>query len=142
VAGIDLPEGTTTEVEVGEQTDLNEIHARAQHDELAPDHEETLLRYLIYLGAAYLEGERIVAESESPTQAYARLHKLFGAVGGRGAILRFHYSEAARGFAEEERAQAGHERMAGAYDALVEKMNAEIATREERIRNLQEALGK
>ena len=43
-------------------------------------------------------------------------------------------------FAEEKRAHASHERMAGAYEGLVEKMEAEIAVREERIRKLEAAL--
>jgi len=139
VAGIELPGGSTTEVEV-RRFSVEQIQAQARRDELAPTGEEALLRYLVYLGSAYLEAERVVDESESAAEAYSRLHKLFGAVGGRGAILRFHYSEAARGFAEEERAQAAHERMAGAYETLVEKMEAEIAIRETRVDNLEEEL--
>jgi hypothetical protein len=109
--------------------------------EPAPEEDEKLLRYLVYLGAGYLEAERLVAEAGEPAQAYAELHRLLGAVQGEESVLRFHYFEAARGFAEESRAQAAHERMAGAYEALIEKMEGEIALREERVRRLAEALG-
>jgi len=106
--------------------------AKVRRDELAPEDDETLLRYLVYLGAAYVEADR--------ASTYDRLHRLFGAVGSRAAILRFHYGEQARGFAEEKRAHAAHERMAGAYEGLVEKIEAEIALREERVRKLEAAL--
>ena len=106
--------------------------AEVRRDELAPEDDETLLRYLVYLGAAYVEADR--------ASTYDRLHRLFGAVGSRAAVLRFHYGEQARGFAEEKRAHAAHERMAGAYEGLVEKIEAEIALREERVRKLEAAL--
>jgi len=106
--------------------------AKVRRDELAPEDDETLLRYLVYLGAAYVEADR--------ASTYDRLHRLFGAVGSRAAVLRFHYGEQARGFAEEKRAHAAHERMAGAYEGLVEKIEAEIALREERVRKLEAAL--
>jgi hypothetical protein len=48
-----------------------------------------------------------------------------GEVGGRTAVLRFHYAERARSFADEKRAHAAHERMAGAYEVLAEKLEAE-----------------
>jgi hypothetical protein len=102
--------------------------------------DEQLLRYLVYLGAGYAEADRVIAAATDANEAFDRLHQLFGAVGSRSAVLRFHYGEQARGFAEESRAHAAHERMAGAYEGLVEKMEAEIALREERVRNLEAAL--
>ena len=128
-----LPTGETASVEVEAPGDLQR---RAAADALAPTDEPTLGRYLVYLGAAYLEAELLLAEPE----AFARLHRFYGGVGGEAAVLRFHYAESARGYAEEKRARAAHERMAGAYGSLIEKMEAEITTREERIRNLQAAL--
>jgi hypothetical protein len=56
-------------------------------------------------------------------------------------VLRFHYSRASRRFADEQRAHRAHARSAGGYEALLEKMDAEIAIREERVGNLEEALG-
>jgi hypothetical protein len=102
--------------------------------------DEQLLRYLVYLGAGYVEADRVIAAAPDAAEAFDRLHRLFGAVGSQSAVLRFHYGEQARGFAEESRAQSAHERMAGAYEGLVEKMEAEIALREERVRNLETAL--
>jgi hypothetical protein len=105
-----------------------------------PRRDEPVLRYLVYLGAGYVEADRVIAAAADATEAFDRLHRLFGAVGSRSAVLRFHYSEQARGFAEETRARAAPERMAGAYEGLVEKMEAEIALREERVRNLEATL--
>lgn len=107
-----------------------------------PGEEEKLVRYLVYLGAGYVEAERLVALSGGPAEAYAELHRALGAAQGEESVLRFHYSEAARGFAEESRARAAHERTAGAYEALIEKMEAEIAFREERTLRLRDALGR
>jgi hypothetical protein len=107
-----------------------------------PRRDEPLLRYLVYLGAGYVEADRVIAAAADATDAFDRLHRLFGAVGSRSAVLRFHYGEQARGFADETRAHAAHERMAGAYEGLVEKIEAEIALREERVRNLEAALGR
>ena len=44
--------------------------AEVRRDELAPEDDETLLRYLVYLGAAYVEADR--------ASTYDRLHRLFG----------------------------------------------------------------
>jgi hypothetical protein len=124
VSGFELPPGEVVEVEV----ELAEI----RRDELTPEGEDALLRYLVYLGAGYVEADRV--------GTYDRLDRLFGAVGSRAAVLRFHYGEQARGFAEEKRAHAAHERMAGAYEGLVDKLEAEIALREQRVRKLEAAL--
>jgi hypothetical protein len=113
--------------------------ARASSDPLARhEDDEKLFRYLVYLGAAYVEAERVVEEADSWPAAFRRLHRLYGAAGGEASVLHFHYGESARGYADEQRAHTAHERMAGAYEALVEKMEREIAIREERIRNLEE----
>lgn len=141
MAGIELPEDATAEVELDlNASEVSELLRLAEEDELAPTREEPLLRYLVYLGTGYVEAERIVAEAASADEAFRELHRLYGAFHGRASVLRFHYSESARGFAEEQRARAAHERMAGAYEGLVDRIEAEISTREERIANLEEAL--
>jgi hypothetical protein len=126
VSGLELPPGEVVEVEVDVRLE------GIRRDELAPESDDALCRYLVYLGAGYVEAER--------ASTYDRLHRLFGAVGSRAAVLRFHYGEQARGFAEEKRAHAAHERMAGAYEGLAEKLEAEIALREQRVRKLEAAL--
>jgi hypothetical protein len=134
-----LPDDDTVEIELDvDESGLAELRSRAES--IVPTEEATLLRYLVYLGAGYLEAEEAAAV---PTpEAYARIHRLLGAVDGERAVLHFHYIESAREYAEEERAHAAHERMAGAHGALIERLEAEIATREERIANLEEALAR
>jgi hypothetical protein len=137
---LDLPTGETQDVEVElDEAGLEAVLRRAATDEVAPLEVPTLCRYLVYLGAAYLEAERLL-EPPGWERAYGDLHRCYGAVASRSSVLRFHYAESARGFADEERARSAHERMAGAYEALVGKMQAEIAVREERVRNLERAL--
>ena len=125
MSSVELPPADVVEVEVDVR--LEEI----RRDELAPESDDALLRYLVYRG--WIRRGRPgghVRPAPPPVRC------------GRqpGAVLRFHYGEQARGFAEEKRAHASHERMAGAYEGLVEKMEAEIAVREERIRKLEAAL--
>src|SRR5947207_2803603 len=59
----------------------------------------------------------------------------------RESVLHFLYGEKSRSYADERRASVAHERLAGGFEVLAEKMQAEIAVREARLRNLQEALG-
>ena len=137
---VHLPGDETVEVDLDlDQAGLEELRSRAES--FTPDGEETFLRYLIYLGRGYLEAEGAAAAAPTTPEACARIHRLLGAVEGEIAVVRFHYGESAREFAEEERAHAAHERMAAAHEALIEKLEAEIATREERIANLEAALG-
>jgi hypothetical protein len=138
-----LPNNETAEVElpVGENT-FRQLHLRAEQECLAPRDAEALARYLVYLGVGYLEAERTVAEAPNAEEAYAQIYRLLGGVQGETAVVRFHFGESAREYAEEERAHAAHERMAGAHEALIEKLEAEIATREQRIANLEVALGR
>ncbi len=143
MSGIDLPEHATRSIEIPlDSNEMAELRRRGAEDELAPEDELVLLRYLVYLGQAYLEADRFVDEADSWRAAYEALHKRFGGITGRTSVLHFHFSEAGRGFAEEERAHAAHERMAGAYEGLVEKMEAEIALPEERLANLERALSR
>jgi hypothetical protein len=134
-----LPPGETAEVELDlDDERLRRLRERAEP--VAPEDDDALLRYLVYLGVGYAEAER--AAAGTPAEADARLRRLLGAVEGELAVLRFHYAESAREYAEETRARAAHERMAGAHRALVEKLEAEIAAREARIANLEAALGR
>ncbi len=119
--------------------ELAEARAGARSDEFAPSDEEQLFRYLVYLGTAYVEAERVMEAADSWAEAFARLDRHYGGVSGEASVLHFHYGESARRYADEQRAQAAHERMAGAYEALIEKMEQEIQIREQRIRNLEEA---
>jgi len=126
---VELPTGDTVAIELELDPD---VRARATDDPLAPDDEIDLLRYLVYLGAAYLEAERVAD--------YAEIHRRFGAVGGKAAVLRFHFAEAARAYAAEQRAAAANDRYAGTYGLILERIEQEIAVRERRIANLEEAL--
>jgi hypothetical protein len=137
---VELPSPATRAVEL-RADDLPAVLGRAAAEGVAPDDRDQLLRYLTYLGAAYLEAERIVERAPSIRAAYDELHRRFGAAGAGASVLRFHWAEAARNFAAEGRAAAAHDRFAGTYQAVVEKMEREIATREERIRHLERALG-
>jgi hypothetical protein len=132
------PDTRSFDVEV-EPALLESVRERLGAQELAPGSEAALLRYLVYLGAAYLEAESVAARSGDVGRAFERLHREYAAVGGEAAVLRYHYSEEARMHAAEQRAEAAHERSAGAYLALLERMRAEVATREERVRRLEEA---
>jgi hypothetical protein len=136
-----LPDDSTIEVDLDlDQVRLAELRDRAES--IAPAHESMFLRYLVYLGSGYAEAEGVIEESSTACEAYDRIHRFLGGVEGELAVLRFHYSESAREFAEEERAHAAHERMAGAHGALIDRLEAEIATREERIANLEKVLGR
>lgn len=135
---VELPDGAVVEVEIGlDAPDVAELRAAAEADGLAPRELDVLLRYLVYLGAAYLIGERPAGGDE-----LERLQRLTGAVSGRNATLRFAYFEASRRCAAEERARAAHEQSAGSYELIVEQLRREIATREERVRDLEEALAR
>jgi hypothetical protein len=140
VEAIDLP---PPDVELADvRVDAGDVRRRAEQDELAPSDEsvEEIVRYLIYLGAAYLEAERVIEGAGSIEDAYAELHRRFGRAGGADAVVRFHYGEAARNYAAETRAGAAHDRLSGAYELVAEKLAAEIRIRRERIANLKRAL--
>src|SRR6266542_531715 len=138
-----LPDEASVEVELGlDEPAYAELRRRAEQEGLAPADAEALKRYLVCLGTGYLEAERAVADANRQGEAFELIHRLLAAVEGELAVLRFHYGESAREFAEEERAHAAHERMAGAHEALIERLEAEIATREERIANLEQALAR
>jgi len=132
------PETVTIELDV-ERGELEQLRARLEADGLAPAGEETLLRYLAYLGAGYLEAQALMERAGGVADAYTGLHHQYGAVSGESAVLRFHYFEDARIHAAEQRAAAAHDRSAGAYAALIDRMRTEIATREMRIRHLEAA---
>jgi len=93
----------------------------------------------VYLGAAYLEAEQVIAATNSVAAACHELEHRFGAVSGRAAVLRFHWAEADRRYAEEQRAAPAHKRMADAAVELAERARSEIALREQRIENLRRA---
>jgi len=132
------PDTVTTELTVAPE-ELESVRARAGAEGVAPDREAELLRYLVYLGAAYLGAGQMVERASSARDAYDELDRAFGAVSGAGAVLRFNWAEAARNHADEQRAAAAHSRVVAGYEALVEKLEREIAVREERIRRLEEA---
>jgi hypothetical protein len=139
---IELPSGETQAIELDlGPAELRRARATLEAEERAPGTDESLARYLVYLGSAYVEAERIASTAASVEAAYRDLNRLFGAVSGRASVLRFHYAEQARAYAEEQRAHVAHERLAGGFEVLTERMQAEIAIREERLRRLRAALG-
>lgn len=135
--GIPLPppETATVDVDVGDPAELSR---RAIEDGTAPHAAPDLLRYLVYLGTAYLEAERV--GTKAPGHAYEELHRLLGQAGATSSVLRFRYAESAREYAAESRASASKARFVGTYELLTERLVAEIGTREERVRNLERAL--
>jgi len=138
---VELPEGTTVTVELGlEAGELAELRRRAAGDELAPDEGPALLRYLVYLGAAYVEAERVVQEAGSLEAAHAAVHARYGQAGAGSAVLRFHYGEASRLHTARRRARAAHELTQAIYADSARRLEREIETREERLRNLRAAL--
>ncbi|MER3410463.1 MAG: hypothetical protein C4306_10325 [Thermoleophilia bacterium] len=138
---VELPEGKTVAVELDlDDADLAEIRRRAAGDELAPDDEAALLRYLVYLGAAYVEVERTVEEAGSLQAAHAAVYARYGQAGAGSAVLRFHYGEASRLFAARRRSQAAHEITQAIYADTARRIEEEIAVRAERVCNLKAAL--
>jgi hypothetical protein len=75
-----LPVGVVRTVDL--EVDEEKLARRAAADELAPSGQRALARYVLYLGAAYLEAERTSAGATDPSAAFERLHRLYGAVGG------------------------------------------------------------
>lgn len=127
------------EVGVG-PAELAEARRRAERDDLAPCGEEALLRYLVYLGAAYVQAEREAERAGSLQEAYAAVYALYGQAGAATAVLRFHYGEASRLHSARERARAAGEITRAIYVDTAGRLQREIALREERLRNLRAAV--
>ncbi len=137
----ELPEGTpvAVEVELGE-AELAELRRRAAGDELAPAEDEELLRYLVYLGAGYVEAERTIEREESVEAAHAALYAGYGQAGAARAVLRFRYWEASRLHTARGRARAAKELAHAIYADATRRIEEEIEVREERARRLKAAL--
>jgi len=136
----DGPHAATVEVEIDASIDEQELLDRAADDGLAPTESDLLHRYLIYLGAGYLRGERERRRAGSTSEGLGRLRRLHGAAGGTRSVLLFEWSEASRRHAAERRAEAAHTANASAMEGLVRRAEQEIAIRAERIANLEERL--
>lgn len=138
---IELPPPDTSTAELTVAADeFDVVRVRAVAEGRAPDGAAGLLRYLVYLGTAYLEACQIAERASDTRDAYEQIDRSFGAVSGTAAVLRFNWAEAARNYAAEQRAAIAHSRSVGGYEALVERLEREIATRKERIQHLEEAL--
>jgi hypothetical protein len=136
----DVPEGRPVAVELPlSPREVDEIRRRAAEDALAPK-EEDLLRYLVYLGAGYVEAERCAQRASSPEEAHAAVHAFYGRAGAASAVLRFRFSEASRLDAARRRARAAHELTWAIYAETARQLEQEIARRRERLRDLEAAL--
>lgn len=138
-ASIDLPPPTAEPVDVKVEGDaLRALRAAAEAEGAAPEDDEQLVRYLVYLGAAYLRADRIAAEP--PDQTFDRLFRLAGEARGAASVLRFHSGEAAREHAGEARAVVAAELVVVSLLPAVERLEEETRRRRERVRILREAL--
>jgi len=136
-----LSPAPTVDVELPvDATTLAQLHDRVEAESLAPDEDDGLARYLLYLGAAYLEAEQAAAETESAEGAYRAVYRLYGKAGAASSVLRFHYGEAARASNGERRATTGRDIFVAAYGRTLDRLEQELDTRERRVRNLERAL--
>jgi hypothetical protein len=131
----ELPPPDTELVEVDlDEARLAELRRRAADEGVAPEDDDRLLRYLVYLGAAYLRAERLGADALAAVRSQADAAKQ------AGSSLRFRYSEATRADGTARRAIVAEEHFLGAYGNALASMEAEVEARAERVRALEEAL--
>ena len=132
------PETAFADVDLDEGG-LAELRSRAEDEGVAPDGVENLLRYLVYLGAAYIRAER-VSEGESG-DAFAAIRAQVDAFKGAGASLRFAYSEAVRDDGASRRAIVAEEHFLGSFEHALAAMEAEVEARRARVEELEGAAG-
>jgi hypothetical protein len=136
----ELPPPDTAFADVDLDEDgLAELRRRAEDEGVAPDGDEKLLRYLVYLGAAYIRADRVSAGE--PGDAFTMMRAQVDAFKGAGASLRFAYSEAVRGDGMSRRAIVAEEHFLGSFDNALAAMEAEVEARRARIDELEGAVG-
>ena len=134
----ELPPPDTAFADVDlDEAGLAALRRRAEEEGVAPEGDERLLRYLVYLGAAYLRAERIPNESGD---ALAAIRAHIDAANSAGASLRFAYSEAVRGDGTSRRAIVAEEHFLGSFADALAAMEAEVEARRARIEELEGAV--
>jgi hypothetical protein len=116
---------------------LVELRRRAEAEDVAPDGDEALLRYVVYLGAAYLRAERVTAGE--PGDPLAAVRARADAAKSAGASLRFQYAEAVRADGTARRAIVAEEHFLGSISDALAAMETEVEARRSRIEALEEA---
>jgi hypothetical protein len=135
----ELPPPDTAFADVDlDEAGLAELRGRAEDEGAAPDGDERLLRYLVYLGAAYIRADRVSAGE--PADAFAAIRAQVDAFKSAGASLRFAYSEAVRGDGTSRRAIVAEEHFLGSFENALAAMEAEVEARRARIDQLEEAV--
>jgi hypothetical protein len=136
----ELPPPDTAFADVDlDETGLAELRSRAEDEGVAPEGDQKLLRYLVYLGAAYIRADRVSAGEAA--DAFAAIRAQVDAFRGAGASLRFSYSEAVRGDGTSRRAIVAEEHFLGAFEHALSAMQAEVEARRGRVGELEEAVG-
>lgn len=131
------PDTATVDLEL-EDDELSALRRRAHVEGIAPGEDEHLVRYLIYLGAAYVRAERV--RMEAPADAFERIRRSCDAAKSAGAALRFRYGEAARAYSADTRAIVAEEHFVAAFGPAVDAMAEETERRRDRIAALEEGL--
>jgi hypothetical protein len=135
----ELPPPETAFADVGlDEAGLAELRRRADEEGVAPEGDERLLRYLVYLGAAYLRAERVVASDTG--DAFALIRANADASKGAAASLRFAYAEAVRDDGTSRRAIVAEEHFLGSFAHALGTMEEEVEARRARIQELEAAV--
>lgn len=131
------PDTAAVDLELGDG-ELAALRRRSHDEGVAPEDDQHLVRYLIYLGAAYLRAEH--ARTDDPEDAWDRIRRSCDAAKSAGAVLRFHYGEAARTYSSDTRAIVAEEHFVASFAPAVDAMAEEVERRRERIAALEETL--
>jgi hypothetical protein len=135
----ELPPPDTAFADVDlDEARLADVRRRAEEEGAAPDGDERLLRYLVYLGAAYIRADRLRA---SETDAFVTVRAQVDAFKSAGASLRFAYSEAVRDDGTSRRAIVAEEHFLGSFAGALAAMEAEVEARRARVEELEGAVG-
>jgi hypothetical protein len=136
----ELPPPDTGFVEIDlDEAALDGLRRRAEDEGVAPDDGHELLRYLVYLGAAYIRADR-VSEGETG-DPFAVIRAQVDAFRAAGASLRFAYSEAVRDDGMSRRAIVAEEHFLGSFAHALTAMETEVEARRARVEELEEAAG-
>jgi hypothetical protein len=131
------PDTALVDVDVDEDA-LTELRRRADEEGVAPEDDERLLRYLVYLGAAYIRAERVVEGGTA--DAFGLIRANADASKSGAASLRFAYGEAVRADGTSRRAIVAEEHFLGSFADALATMEAEVEARRARIQELEAAV--